>query len=113
MVRLPFTGSEEFAVRSAPMTATEVALLVVHVSTTGEPADVENGGLALNWLIVTEPTFTVALAETLPVGLVAVKVYVVVVVGLTVAQAFAPTLPTPPLMLMVVAPVTCQQSWED
>jgi hypothetical protein len=45
--------------------------------------------------------------------LVAVKVYVVVVVGLTVAQELAATLlPTPPLMLMVVAPLTCQQSCE-
>src|SRR5262252_740285 len=52
------------------------------------------------------PTVTVAVAVTLPVGPVAVRVYVVVVVGLTVVEPVAATLPIPLLMLTCVAPCT-------
>src|ERR1019366_4434835 len=73
----------------------------------------ENSGLALNCRICVEPTLMVTLAWLVPVALVAVRTYVVVVCGLTVWQALAARLlPTPLLMLMVVAPVTCQQSCE-
>ena len=113
-MKLPFTG--RFAgddVISPPTNATEVAFVVVHDSTTGLPCEVTNSGLAVNDVIIVDPTFTVTLAWTWPAALVAVKMYVVVVCGLTVWQALAcRLLPTPLLILMLVAPVTCQQSCE-
>ena len=112
-VKLPLTG--RFAgddVISPPTNTTEVALVVVHDSTTGLPCEVTNSGLAVNDVIIVCPTFTVTLAWVWPVALVAVKTYVVVVCGLTVMQALACTVPTPLLMLILDAPFTCQQSCE-
>jgi len=113
-VKLPFTGRLAGDVcMSPPTNDTEVAFEVCHVSVTAPPCTGENSGLALNCRICVEPTFTVTLAWIWPVALVAVKVYVVVVCGLTVWQALAcKPLPTPLLMLIFVAPFTCQQSCE-
>src|ERR1700733_4065811 len=73
----------------------------------------ENSGLALNCRIWVEPTFTVTLAWIWPDALLAVKVYVVEVCGLTVWQPVAGRpVPTPLLMLTLVVPSTCQQSVE-
>src|ERR1035438_1035128 len=58
------------------------------------------------------PTVTVAVAVTLPAGATAVKVYVVVVAGVTVVEPVAATLPTPLSMEMLVAPCTTQVNVE-
>ena len=111
IVMLPF-GWPVVGGMSPPMMTTEVALAVVQLSTTGEPAEVEFGGFAVNDRICTWPTVTVALAWIWPAPLVAVKVYTVVVDGLTVAQSFAFRLvPTPGVIEMLDAFVTCQQSF--
>ena len=96
---------------SPPMITTEVAFAVVQLNTTGEPAADELGGLAVNDRICTVPTVTVALAWICPAPLVAVKVYTVVADGLTVAQSFAfRFVPTPGVMAIFEAFVTCQHS---
>lgn len=113
-VKLPLTGRPVGdVVKSPPTRDTDVALVVVQLSTDGLPCADINSGLAVNDRICVEPTFTVTLAWIWPVALVADKTYVVVVCGLTVTQALAcRLLPIPLLMLMLVAPFTCQQSCE-
>src|SRR5258708_4458979 len=58
------------------------------------------------------PTVTVVVAVTLPDGPTAVKVYVVVAVGVTVVEPVAATLPIPLLIETLVAPCTIQVSVE-
>src|ERR1035441_2546473 len=67
----------------------------------GVPAEV-TGGL----------TVTVAVAVILPAGATAVRVYVVVVAGVTVVEPVAATLPTPLSMETLVAPCTNQVNVE-
>src|ERR1039458_1810463 len=57
-------------------------------------------------------TVTVAVAVTLPAGATAVRVYVVVVAGVTVVEPVAATLPTPLSMETLVAPCTNQVNVE-
>ena len=72
-VRLPLAGRLCDG-SSLPIRTTEVAFCVVQERTTGSPAAVEVTGLAVNDVIFTEPTLTVALACIWPVELVAVRV---------------------------------------
>src|SRR5664280_2131039 len=57
-------------------------------------------------------TVTVAVAVILPAGATAVRVYVVVVAGVTVVEPVAATLPTPLSMETLVAPCTNQVNVE-
>src|ERR1017187_3108087 len=57
-------------------------------------------------------TVTVAVAVILPAGATAVRVYVVVVAGVTVVEPVRATLPTPLLIETLVAPWTNQVNWE-
>jgi hypothetical protein len=114
-VKVPFGGRlvPEPPPAILPVMLTELAPEVNHVRTTGLPAIVENSGLEVNDRILTPvPTVTVVLATTSPWPLRAVKVYVVVAAGVTVAQADGATVPSPGAMEMVVAFSTTQQSWE-
>src|ERR1035438_916766 len=63
-------------------------------------------------VVTAGPTVTVAVAVTLPAGATAVKVYVVVVAGVTVVEPVAATLPTPLLMETLVAHGTIQVNCE-
>jgi hypothetical protein len=72
-VTLPLDG-RVCAGSSLPIRTTEVAFCVVQERTTGLPAAVEVTGFAVNDVILTEPTLTVALACIWPVALVAVRV---------------------------------------
>src|SRR5689334_25054801 len=54
------------------------------------------------------PTVTIVVAVTLPVGPVAVRVYVVVVVGETCVEPVAATAPIPGAIETLVAPCTIQ-----
>src|SRR5262245_22081810 len=90
---------------------TDVAFVVFHESVTALPGASDAGGLALKERMRTWPIVTVTLPRTWPFALLAVKVWVVVLVGLTVTQSFAcRPLPTPGSILMLVAPFTCQHS---
>src|SRR5215468_7173700 len=71
-----------------------VAPVATQESATAAPAAVDGFGVAVNDVIFTAGfTFTVTCAVTLPAGLVAVRVYVVVAVGLTSCDAPSDTLP--------------------
>ena len=106
---LPFAGSV-WPLSPNPVITTEVAPCVVQLKTTGLPADVENSGVCEKVRILTGPTVNVAVAVTEPVPLKAVRMYVVVEVGETVAQSAAFTVPIPGLIDTVVAFSTFQQS---
>jgi hypothetical protein len=72
-VRLPLEGRVCAGI-SLPIRTTEVAFSVVQERTIGAPAAPEVTGFAVNDVIFTEPTLTVALAWIWPVALVAVRV---------------------------------------
>src|SRR6476619_2591454 len=103
---VPFTGSVPEGT-PRPVMVTCEAPDVVHVRFTGPPEIGENGGSFTNVRIWTEPTVRVALAVTEPPALVAVSTYVVVVVGFTVLQPLASTVPIAGEMLTVFAFSTC------
>src|SRR5690242_5924377 len=89
---------------------TVVAPVVVQLKVE-EPPGAMVSGLASKRMIcglpaAAGPTVTVAVAVTLPVGPVAVKVYVVVAFGVTCVEPVAATLPMPLLMLTALAPCT-------
>ncbi len=72
-VKLPL-GGRFCGPSSLPISTTCVAFCVVQDRTLGLPAAVVVTGLAVNDVILTVPTFTVALAWIVPVALVAVSV---------------------------------------
>src|ERR1051326_655502 len=110
---LPLAG-KVCGANSLPTITTEEAFCVCHASVTGALAASEVSGSEVKDRMRTWPTFTVVLAWIWPAELVAVKVYVVVCVGLTVAQSFAfRLLPTAGVIEMLVALVTCQHSLVD
>src|SRR5690242_12371344 len=89
---------------------TVVAPVVVQLKVE-EPPGAMVSGLASKRMICglpacAAPTVTVAVAVTLPVGPVAVRVYVVVWLGDTCVEPVAATLPMPLLMLTALAPCT-------
>src|SRR5450432_4021408 len=106
---LPFTGN---VCVMSPRTITMVeAFAVAHCRVTVVLWSGTKAGVAVKDRICTVPTLTVALPWIWPVALVAVRVKVVVAVGLTVAQSLAlRLLPTPGVIEIDVAPVTCQHS---
>jgi len=82
---------------------TEVAPLVAQVKVWGTADDAEKEVMAGG-----VPTTTVVCPVTVPLGFMAVKVYVVVEAGLTEALPVSATLPIPGVMVTEVAPLVAQ-----
>jgi hypothetical protein len=87
------------------------AFVAAQESATGAPDEGDGFGFAVNDVIFTAGfTVTVTCDVTLPAGFVAVRVYVVVVVGVTSCDAPSDTFPIPLLIETEVAFSTTQNS---
>jgi len=94
---------------------TDVAPVVFHESVADPPLVIEVGDAVKLEMVGAEPatTDTVTVAVTEPFAFVAVSVYVVFVVGETVAEPAVATEPTEGLIETDVAPVVFQESVAD